>query len=260
VGLILGLSLAVAVMLVPSLAGAADQRAPKAGEYNPKNDTVEMFQAIEKGQIGVKLIAKDASQCNVMIENKTDKPLNVKLPDAFAGVPVLAQGGGLGGGRPPNSSSSNNKNQQGSQGMGGGMGMGMFNVPPEKVGQFKAATVCLEHGKKEPHNSEYEVKTIDSFTDKPAVAELCRMLGSGEINQRAAQAAAWHLNNNMTWEQLAAEHNRYADGSTKPYFSPQELQLGRDIASSAIRTAEEKKLEKQKEQKPSGSEYAPAKQ
>ena len=27
----------------------------------------------------------------VLIENKTDKPLNVKLPEAFAGVPVLAR-------------------------------------------------------------------------------------------------------------------------------------------------------------------------
>ena len=35
---------------------------------------------------------------------------------------------------------------------GGGMGMGggMFNVAPEKVGKFKVPTVCLEHGKHDP--------------------------------------------------------------------------------------------------------------
>ena len=32
-----------------------------------------------------------------LIENKTTKPLTVKMPDAFAGVPVLAQVGGGGG-------------------------------------------------------------------------------------------------------------------------------------------------------------------
>ena len=57
----------------------------------PTDQTVEMFAAIEKGDIAVKLIPKDSTQCRVLIENKTDKPLNVKLPEAFAGVPVLAQ-------------------------------------------------------------------------------------------------------------------------------------------------------------------------
>ena len=53
---------------------------------------------MEKGQIAVKLIPKDSTQCRVLIENKTDKPLTVKLPETFAGVPVLAQRAGGGGG------------------------------------------------------------------------------------------------------------------------------------------------------------------
>ena len=57
-----------------------------------------MFAAIEKGDISVKLIPKDSTESQVLIKNETDKPLNVKLPDAFAGVPVLAQQGGFGGG------------------------------------------------------------------------------------------------------------------------------------------------------------------
>ena len=60
-------------------------------------ETVEMFSAIDQGQLEVKLIPKDSTLCNVLIENKTDKPLTVRLPDAFAGVPVMAQMGGLGG-------------------------------------------------------------------------------------------------------------------------------------------------------------------
>jgi len=95
-----------------------------------------MFAAIEKGDIAVQLSFKDATQGRIRIENKTDKPLNVKLPDAFAGVPVLAQAGGGGGGHSSSSSSKKGGNQ--SMGGGGGMGggMGMFNVAPEKVGQI----------------------------------------------------------------------------------------------------------------------------
>ena len=61
----------------------------------------------------------------------------------------------------------------------------MINVPPEKIAQFKVPTVCLEHGKAEPRPAiPYEIKPIESVTDKPEVQELCRMLGTGQINQR----------------------------------------------------------------------------
>ena len=89
-----GLSLAIAIMLIPALLMAAESRTSKASKAAVNQESVEMFSAIEKGQINVKLIPKDSTHCRVMIENKTDKPLNVKLPETFAGVPVLAQAAG----------------------------------------------------------------------------------------------------------------------------------------------------------------------
>ncbi len=270
-----GLGLAVALALLPALVLAADRRSklPKPGQFNPEHQTVEMFAAIEAGEIGVKLIAKDSTQCRVLIENKTKRPLNVKLPAAFAGVPVLAQApglgglgvGGLGGGR-GNRGLGGGRNQgfgggmMGGMGMGGmgmgGMGMGMFNVPPEKVGanapamfnvapekvgQIRIATVCLEHGKREPQPSmKYEIKPIEQFTDKKEVHELCRMLGSGLINQRAAQVAAWHLNNNMSWQQLAAKRLRFANGTSRPYFAPQELRAGMQLVAISANLAKQR--------------------
>ena len=281
------LGLAVALALLPSLVLAADRRSklPKPGQFNPEHQTVEMFEAIKAGKIGVKLIAKDSTDCRVMIENKTKKPLNVKLPAAFAGVPVLAQAaglgglgaGGLGGGR-ANRGLGGNSNQGfgggmmgGMGGMGGmmggmgGMGMGMFNVPPEKVGanapamfnvapekvgQIRTAAVCLEHGKREPQPSmKYEIKPIEQFTDKKEVHELCRMLGSGLINQRAAQVAAWHLNNNMSWQELAAKRLNFANGTSRPYFAPQELRAGMQlVAISANLAKQREKLQKSSSQ------------
>ncbi len=241
---------AIALLLAATVYAADGPARPaKIGQYDPDAQTVEMFAAIEKGDIAVKLIPKDSTQCKVLIENKTDQPLNVKLPDAFAAVPVLAQaaGPGVGPGRGNNSSGNNRGNQN--QGMGGGMGgmggmgggMGMFNVPAEKVGKFDVPAVCLEHGKGEPRAKvPYEIKPIESFTTKPGVRELCEMLGSGKVNQRAAQAAAWHLNNDMSWQELAAKRIHHADGRTEPYFSPAEIQAGMRIAASAVRTAEER--------------------
>jgi hypothetical protein len=247
----------VVLLVAATLVAAEGQKRPaKIGQYDPNAQTVEMFAAIEKGDIAVKLIPKDSTEARVLIENKTDKPLNVKLPDAFAGVPVLAQA--LGGGnnrRSGSSSSSGNRNNNSNQSMGGGMGGmggggmggggGMFSVPPEQVGKFNVPTVCLEHGKRDPQASvPYEIKPIDSFTTKSGVHELCQMLGSGQMNQRAAQAAAWHLSNGMSWQELAAKRLRHANGTSQPYFSAAEIQAGMQIASTAIHAAKEKEQQK----------------
>jgi hypothetical protein len=243
---------AAALVLLPALVLAADRRAraPAPWQYNPDHKTVEMFQAIEEGQIDVKLIPKDSTECQVMIENKTDQPLNVKLPEAFAGVPVLAQldvGNNLGVNRGNNNNWSSGGQGFGSGWGGGGIGMwnvppekpgqdlpAMFNVPPEKVGKLKVAIVCLEHGKPDPRPSmPYEIVPIEQFTDKKEVYELCRILGSGQVSQRAAQVAAWHFNNGMSWEELAAKRLRYANGTSRSYFSPQELVAGIRVATAA---------------------------
>ena len=245
----------VALLLTTSLALAVERRGkrPKFGEYNPDDKTVEMFSAIDNGEINVKLIPKDSTICRVMIENKTKRPLNVKLPDAFAGVPVLAQrfggrgmgGGGMGGGMGGGQSFGGGMGGMGGGGMGGmgggGGGGGMFNVTPEKVGTFKVTTVCLEHGKDEPRpRMKYEIKPIAEFTDKTEVHELCRMLGIERMNQRAAQVAAWHLNGGMSFEQLAAKRLRFADGTSRPYFTPQELHAGMQISAVATKLARQR--------------------
>ena len=245
----------VVVGVVTTLATAAPlQKKSKPGEFNPANATIEMFQGINAGDLEVKVIPKDSTECRVFIKNKTDKPLNVKLPEAFAAVPVVAQFGGGGGGGAPragggarrDSGSSNNANQSmgggmGGMGMGGmGGGGGMFNVAPEKVGDLTATTVCLEHGKGEPKPKvPYVIQPIESFTKKADVQELCRMLGQGRIDQRAAQVAAWHLSDGMSWEELAAKRLRFANGTSRPYFSPQEIQAGMQIATAAINLAKD---------------------
>jgi hypothetical protein len=230
--------------------GAAERRAhrTKIVQPDPTAESVEMFAAIEKGDISVKLIPKDSTESQVVIKNETDRPLNVKLPDAFAGVPVLGQAlGGQGGGH--HSSGSSGSKGGGQQGTGGGMGGmgGMMNVPPEKVGKFKVPTVCLDHGKAEPRAAiPYTIKPIESYSSKPGVRELCQMLGNGQVNQRTAQAAAWHLNNNMSWEQLAAKRLKHLTGPSQPYFTSAEIQAGMQLANDAVRAAKENEKTKEK--------------
>ncbi len=249
---------ALLVMLLPTLVVAAERsKRLRAGDYNPENETVELFQAIEDAQLEVKVIPKSSKQCRVLITNKTDKPLNIQLPETFAAMPVVAQfggggfgdaggggGGGGGGGHRPSAgrSSRSSSSSGGSQSSGGGMGGGMFNVSPEKVGDMKVTTVCLEHGKDEPRpQAAYRIEPLKTFTEKPEVEELCRMLGNGELPQRAAQAASWHYTDGMSWEELAAKQIEHVNGLKEPYFKASELQMAMGISKEVERRLEEKK-------------------
>jgi len=245
----------VALLLFPAGLMAADRAARKP---LPEGELVEMFSGMEKGQIEVQLIARDAARANLLVKNKTGKALNVVLPQAFAGVPVLAQFPDNVVDNPRNPNDAGQPQTLGiGPGMNNWMGPGLmnvggpnaggpnvppgfwFNVAPEKVGKLKLTGVCLEHGKPDPSpRHKYQVQPIGSVTDKPEVIELCAMLGRGEIGQRAAQLAAWHLNNGMSWEKLAGMRDKLPIG-TKPTYTRQELQTGQQAADQATKLAEQ---------------------
>ena len=181
------------------------------------NDTVEFFAAKKAGLIDVMFIPRSSKSANIMMKNRTKRKLNVRMPEAFAGVPILGQMGGMGMGG-------------GGMGMGGGGGgMGGFqNIEPGRVRKVKVATVCLEHGKKDPNpRIKYDIVPIENFTRNTQVIELCRMLGSGKLDQMSAQAAAWHLTDNLSWQQLVQKIGAtHLNGSSERYFHPNQVALG----------------------------------
>lgn len=243
---------------------AADDGVKNLGAPSKNNATVEMFAAMQSGDIDVKIIPKDATEARVLIKNNTKQPLNVKLPDAFAGRPILAQNRGGGGGGGSNSGGGNQSMGGGMGGMGGGMmggggGMGMFSVPPEQLGQFKVPTVCLEHGKKDPRAQiPYEIVPLEKVTKDPAVKELLTAFGKEKLDQRATQAAAWHLANDMSWEELAGKRIEHLNGTSELWFHPAEIQAGMQVARLAVVTAEAEKAKGLVQAPAEGATFTPA--
>jgi hypothetical protein len=127
-----------------------------------------------------------------------------------------------------------------------------MNVDPGKVGKFKVATVCLEHGKQDPNpHAPYELRPIESFTDNQRVIELCRMLGRGEVSTNVAQATAWHLTAGLSWDELVSKDKvRLSNGYTEKYFAPEEIAIAMRVAQEATRRAE---AERSKQPSPSES-------
>jgi hypothetical protein len=218
---------------------------------------VEFFEAVETGKINAKFIALNDHEAKVIVTNNTDKPLTLRLPDAFAGVPVAAQfggggargggGGARGGGGRSTSGGGGQQQSVGGGGGGGGIGGGggggggggFFSVPPEKTEKIEVSVVCLDHGLRDPSSATaYKMVPADTVVDRPAVVELLKAFGRGELKHGAAQAAAWHLNNDLTWQQLAAKlQGTKRSFKRPPYFSSDEIRTGMAYATEAERLA-----------------------
>jgi hypothetical protein len=216
---------------------------------------VGLFRAMDEGQVDVKFIAFNDRAARLLITNKLKQPIHLQLPEAFAGVPVLAQfggggagGGGFGGGgRGGGTSGGGQQSVGGGLGGGGGGGLGgggggggFFSVPPEQTAKINVPVVCLDHGLQNPSSSNpYTIVPAENHLDRPAVIELLKAFGRGELQHGATQAAAWHLNNDLSWNDLATKLQGTRRSLRRPpYFSREEIQAGMAYATEATRLAE----------------------
>lgn len=242
----------------------------------PGFESTEMFQAMEDGEIEVIVKTIDEKKLNMIVTNKSDKPLAVAMPATFATVPVktLAQlgggglgGGGLGGGGQGGGGfggGGQGGGQAGGGGLGGGQGGGgfggggggfggggrggggaggVFNIPPGKVGKVSLTTVCLEHGKPNPNvKMDYTIVPLEKFTSDPSVAEVCRMIANDEIAQPVAQAAAWNMMDGLSWqEMLTLNRLERMDGYFERFFTPNQLMFAQRVVAVAAERSELRK-------------------
>ena len=227
-------------------------------------ESVEMFAAMESGDVEVIIKAKSAADSNVLVKNNSDKPLAIEMPATFSAVPVLRQagfggGGGRGGGGLGGGGFGGGGGQQGigggfgggglggggfggggrgGGGLGGGGG-GVFNIPPGKVGKVAVKTVCLEHGKKDPKSHiEYVIQPLEKLNSDPKVRQMIRMLAEDEISQNTAQAASWHVTDELSWQELAVKNRIESQmgGYSERYFNQNELL----VAQQAVAVATER--------------------
>lgn len=209
---------------------------------------VDFFDAIEKRQIMAEFIAVDSAVATVLLMNQTNDEITVRLPEAFVGVPILAQfgqqrlqqGQNGGGGQVVGGGGQN-------QGVGQGIGQqgngqnGFFRIPPGKTIRWKATTVCLQHGRPEPNpRMKYRIAAAGAFTDDPAVIELCRRVGSQSLSQTVAQAAAWHLASGLPWNEIAAM-NRIESKYTGHvrYFTEDQIESAKRLTEQVVASEHE---------------------
>jgi hypothetical protein len=242
-----GIVLSAAALLADST-DSSDTSTKKNSASTDKTAAVDMFAAMKSGDLDVKIIPHDSTKAQIILKNNTDQPLTVKLPDAFVATPILAQqqGGGLGGAGGATGSRSTSSGSSSRQSTGGGMGStggGFGSIPPEHMLKFQVPIVCLEYGKADPNpHVPYKIEPADQYTSNGEVQAVCKLLGDGKLDQRAAQAAAWHVANHMSWDELAnLQTFPHYPQYSKPYFNQQELREAIVIVDRAIKLADAKK-------------------
>jgi len=233
-------------------------------QYDPAAPKIGLFEALDQELISVQVVAKNSEEGALLVDNLSGQPLTVELPPAFVGVQVLPQfGGGLGGqqgggfgggqggqqgglGGGQNQSFGGGGQQGGGIGGGqqgggiGGGGGGFFSVPPDRIARVPYSSVCLEHGKAEPRPQvKYRLVRPEEFSNDPVLREVLKLVATGKLDKQAAQAAAWHVANGMSWQELASKTINHVNAPDSPYFSLAALQTAQRIVAEAQRRAHE---------------------
>lgn len=232
--------------------------------FNKSARLVKLFDGIESGELSSRIAVKDEKTSTVYLSNETDQPLTVELPGAVVGVHVLKQfqplqpngpfnpQGNAGNGNAGNGNGGNgqtvggqlggnqNQNGPGNNGFGNNAipgGDGFFSIPPEATVALNFDSVCLEHGKPNPTSAmKYELRPVESIAAVSGNAKLVRLLSEFDLrksNRNAVQAAAWHLANGMTWNQLQSKPRKRLGLPETKWFAKQDLTLAKKLVSKS---------------------------
>ncbi len=247
-------------LLMPAAiqAGKLSQRPIRKLSYDPNAEKVELFEGIESEVVEYTMIMKDSKEGTLFLENKTDEVISVEMPKAIVGIQVLAQfddglgggtggAGGAGGGgqQPVGGGAGGGGGGIGGFNAGAGGGGGFFSIPANKMIAVPLNTVCLEHGKKEPTPvAEFKLVKPEEYTENVALQELLVMIASGKVNKDVAQAAAWHLSNDMSWAELAAKtENNFGPAGPRRVFSNAHLYAAQNLVAVAVAKSREEETD-----------------
>ncbi|HEX3871559.1 MAG TPA: hypothetical protein VHV77_14045 [Pirellulales bacterium] len=220
---------------------------------------VDLFKAAEAGQIEVRVIPRDEKQARILVTNKTNEPLRVRMPAVYAASPILAQFNGFGNNNQQQTTQSASQRFGGPTNMQQNNNRGLFNIPPQQTRDVKVAGVCLDYGKPLPRAAmPYRLVPLSTVSTRPELETVLREFGEGECSQKVAQAAAWQITGGLTWEQLREEKGAMVAATVfEPYFTKQELDEAQKLVEKAA--AEESQPSKATKSKTSKSKAAKSK-
>jgi hypothetical protein len=183
-----------------------------ASKANPVR-TGDILSLVAEGKVSLQLTAHGAYRLGMRIKNLTDEPIAIDFPpglvaDAFAQNQILQQlqssSSSAGGAQPGNGSSPGSRSGSSS----GSQGMAMLQTSQNKadagqVLQLTFRTACMNFGVPEPKpTSRLFLKRVEDYTPNPELQIAVKQIAEQKVETPIAQAAIWHLSNNLSWETL----------------------------------------------------------
>jgi hypothetical protein len=92
----------------------------------------------------------------------------------------------------------------------------------------------------------YKIMPTEEYTKDEQLTALLSLIGTRAIDPQVAQAAAWHLSSQMSWEQLASKRSNEIAENELPYFAPQALVLAQQLVIDVRGVAHERAVEREK--------------
>lgn len=117
---------------------------------------------------------------------------------------------------------------------------GFATIPAGKSMQFGFKSVCLNYGRPEPMSKmTYRLIPVKTYSNDPVLAELLESYSS-RVDQDAMQAAAWHVANDMNWNQISHLPLRSLAATSAKLFQAKDVQAAQQLVESAEARAKDR--------------------
>jgi hypothetical protein len=224
--------LAVSLMFIGGSIAAAQSKdsaptspEPSAPPAGVQSATVNILEAAKAGDLNVVAKGQGQDRVHLALHNRSTRRLNVVIPPGLVAASAAGQGAGGGGGRGGGFQSmglGSIGNREGAFGEFHGTaspppGLQSINATDESLSRHVAvpvgetielsiASVCLNYGVASPTPRDtFKLMDVADYSSNPRVAKALRSLATFGTSQGVAQAVMWHVCNNLSFDQMAAQ-------------------------------------------------------
>jgi hypothetical protein len=206
----------VALLVSPASPARADEGS------TPDVSTLSILDAQRSGAVQVVARGQGANQVRFTITNKSDRRLNVVIPPGLVAAASVSQGFqsmGLGGLSDQPGRFGRIANQASQAGSGfrsvdatPAANRDSVGVSPGQTVDLSMPSVCLNFGIPTPTSKDhFQLKDVSEYTNDARAIKALRSLVELGTSQGVAQAVAWNIFNDMSFESIAKEGREYVN-------------------------------------------------
>ena len=87
----------------------------------------------------------------------------------------------------------------------------------------------------------YTLVPAEKVINNATLYELLSIVGTGQVSERAAQAAAWYLTDGLSFQQMANKQEAHFGGRTTSYFTQSDLVTAQKLLVFAKKQADDRR-------------------